>query len=1077
MNAEFRNQLFRASAGTGKTYRLSAHFVGLLVRGVAPDRILATTFTRKAAGEILSRVLQRLVQVAEDDRAAAELAKNVGFPVRSEHARAVLPGLARQIHRFQVRTLDSHVSQVVRLFEAELRLPPGWSIIDEVSDLDLRDEALDEALQSEEEGIGAALLRGLDPTGERRGVFEHIRTQINELRAYALESTEPAWARNRVPEGLSRGAWEQAVHELERFEDLPLTQKKQPNQGYQKAHRALVELAKSEQWEAMISSGFFKKLLENDHVFNRVVMPESLLEVLDPVLRQIKHVLLGQAHDRNLASYHLIDRFERAYGQRKLELGWLRFDDLPRFLDPFAKNSPFGEENPFLLDDLWLRMDARIDHLLLDEFQDTSSVQWRTLATLVDEIASTHAGPEAGGRSLFCVGDVKQSIYGWRQGEAGLLPMLADRYHLDPEDLEDNYRSSPLIMDLCNRVFARLNTTSLATGDGAVGFARAAAAFQEDYREHRAKQTQYGGAAQAWRVQVPEGSDSALAKRWKTELAAARVAAIHAEAPHATIGVLFRARRSMAALLHRLQETYGLRASGQGGNPLIDAEAVSVVASCLHWLDHPGDVAAAFHVATSRLGAAWGLADLEWNHPEHVPGRHKALQRALTRIAARLRAEIGRRGLATWLVDVLPAVEAGYGAWDQQRFAQLIDHADAFQASDPLRPARWARLIRNERIATPWSVAIQVMTIHQSKGLEFDAVVLPDLDSAMVDTSKPSIAVVRPRPDLPYTRVSRLPKRDVRKLDPELVALAESDFADKYQEAINLLYVALTRAKHRLEFVIGPKPEKTSAARLLLEGLELPEPEALEAEGESASSPTPQRGIRVWEETYGDSWTPEEPSAEGPSAAPAGLTVAWDPSGSRSAPQRRTRTPSQAAQAQGHDSPTGAQCLQLGAQHTRGTLWHAWLETIEWWDGSSELVCPNRMGVAPERWEAWRSDFAQALRAPALQTLLRRPEGEIRAFRERRFWWTDPNEVLWTGSIDRVVVHFEEERPVAAHVIDFKTGYEGADMAAIVDGFRPQLEVYRQATAQQFGLSPDTIRMSLALLDRGEVVEVSAEVG
>ncbi len=73
------DRLLLASAGTGKTYRLSAHFVGLLLQGVAPERILATTFTRKAAGEILDRVLQRLVGVASNEKDAAELSKSVGF--------------------------------------------------------------------------------------------------------------------------------------------------------------------------------------------------------------------------------------------------------------------------------------------------------------------------------------------------------------------------------------------------------------------------------------------------------------------------------------------------------------------------------------------------------------------------------------------------------------------------------------------------------------------------------------------------------------------------------------------------------------------------------------------------------------------------------------------------------------------------------------------------------------------------------------------------------------------------------------------------------------------------------------
>ena len=131
------HRLLRASAGTGKTHQLATHFAALLAAGVEPRRVLATTFTRKAAGEILDRVLERFVEAARDDakgeRVRAELTST---------ARALGAELARELGNFQVRTLDAFFVQVARLFAYELALAPEWHIVDEVEDEALRADVL-----------------------------------------------------------------------------------------------------------------------------------------------------------------------------------------------------------------------------------------------------------------------------------------------------------------------------------------------------------------------------------------------------------------------------------------------------------------------------------------------------------------------------------------------------------------------------------------------------------------------------------------------------------------------------------------------------------------------------------------------------------------------------------------------------------------------------------------------------------------------------------------------------------------------------------------------------------------------
>src|SRR5690606_12687583 len=100
--------------------------------------------------------------------------------------------------------------------------------------------------------------------------------------------------------------------------------------------------------------------------------------------------------------------------------GWLVFSDLPVLL----MRGLSGERTGLGAQDLIYRLDGRTDHWLIDEFQDTSRIQWKVLSAFIDEILQDSSGQ----RTFFCVGDVKQSIYGWRDGDARLFDEIRERY-------------------------------------------------------------------------------------------------------------------------------------------------------------------------------------------------------------------------------------------------------------------------------------------------------------------------------------------------------------------------------------------------------------------------------------------------------------------------------------------------------------------------------------------------------------------------------------------------------------------------------------------------------------------------
>ncbi len=121
------NRIIRASAGTGKTFQLSNSFLQLLFGGAESDSILATTFTRKAAGEILDRVFARLADAALDDAKLAALSQQLALPLLdAAQCRRALAEMVRRLHRLRVGTLDSFFIEIARCFCLELGLPPGW---------------------------------------------------------------------------------------------------------------------------------------------------------------------------------------------------------------------------------------------------------------------------------------------------------------------------------------------------------------------------------------------------------------------------------------------------------------------------------------------------------------------------------------------------------------------------------------------------------------------------------------------------------------------------------------------------------------------------------------------------------------------------------------------------------------------------------------------------------------------------------------------------------------------------------------------------------------------------------------
>jgi ATP-dependent exoDNAse (exonuclease V) beta subunit len=1045
--------VIRASAGTGKTFQLSNRFIALAAEEPLDD-ILATTFTRKAAGEILDRVLVRLAEAALAPEKLAELADHVaGPPLDRERCLGILREMVRHLHRLRVSTLDSFFVQIAQSFSLELGLPPGWEIADETSDQNLRAEAIRDVLQNEATQDVVRLMHLLTKGEAARSVSEQISALVKALYAIYVEAPAEAW--QSLPRQKQLAAPE-LLSAIEALQQAPLPSGKR----YQSVHAQDLASAAAEDWEAFLGKGLGAKILDGSEEFYGKPIPPEMLEVYRPLVQHARAVIVGRIASQTEATQSLLDRFDAAYQRLKLRERALRFEDVTRRLGDAA----LAER----LEEVIYRLDGRVAHLLLDEFQDTSALQWRVLRPFAQRIV--RAGK---GESFFCVGDVKQAIYGWRGGVAEIFEALDDELGcLQSQSLNESFRSSPVIIDCVNRVFEGIGANAVLASK----YPAAALKWSARFTKHTTARSELPGYCRM--IAAAEAAEGEDPHAVTLRQAAEEVARLHEQSPGLTIGVLVRRNAAVARLIFELR-SLGVEASEEGGNPLTDSPAVQLLLSLLTLADHPGDTAARFHVATSPLAQAVGLTD-----HEDTP--------AAWRLSEEIRRTLTIDGYGPTTSRWAQQLSAVCDRRDVSRLEQLVELAYGYEDRATTRPGDFVELVEQQKVEDPTSAHVRVMTTHQAKGLQFDIVVLPELDVG-ISGQPPEIVAGAPQPAARIDRLCRYVSKDLRPMLPgafqEMFAAHEERVVE---ESLCLLYVALTRAVHALHLLIAPSKANERNLPSTFAGVL----RAALTDGQPAAA-----GNVLYE--HGDVRWFEKAAAARPAASVVAGKVAEPAPPTAPLVQR----PAKPTRGLDHRSPSrleGGGRVSL-AQHLRtergealdrGTLLHAWFQQITWLedgrpDRDALREAARREGLNHLNLPPLADEFFALLDKPAVREALllatfQRPatgadagQAHVRpgmreprwvVYRERPFAIRDEDGIL-NGKFDRLVALYDGDRIVAADVLDYKTdALSAADPAAIdarVEVYRPQLEAYRRAAACLLGLEAGCVSARLLLVVPG----------
>ena len=986
MNVLAPNLLILASAGSGKTFQLGNRVIGLVAQGVAPEQIVALTFTRKAAGEFADSVLIKLAKLATDEVEAAGLRRDLALP-GADFGEA-LERVVRALPRLTLGTMDSFFSRIIRGFQYELGLTGGkFDLLEGPRAAAAADgilaAILGGTLEGEEGDDFLHAFRRASYGKEDMKIAEGLRDFVKSWQGRYRAAKDLEWGPG-VLAGVFPEAWEErraglAAKVRRGLDGVEYTEKRQ-REALEKALDCLEDhrigsgsLGKTSKLLGCVfeasSAGDGSLALKH---YKDFVLHSPAADALREMVQLAARCELAAALLRTRAVREVVAVYDARCESELRRRGLLGFDDVKALMGEWAEGGE-AENRRKAVD---FRLDARHEHWLLDEFQDTSRADWTGLLPLIDEAAS------GGDRSMFVVGDRKQAIYAWRGGEVELFDEVIDRYAggLEIAKMAESWRSCPEVLALVNAVCGDAATMGELFGSAAVKW---------EWQEHFSAPALTGpGRAGEARVEVVAG-------KWEERLE--RLAGLLGELGIGerpmTCGILVRQNEKVREIADELRAR-GFDVIEEGARePAKDNPVGLALAHLLRWLANPADRLACGVVEMSPLAA--GLR-VRFGEP---------WQKVWEGLLA-LASDAGFAGM----VGVV--VESCWGDWSDfgrrragDVMAALAD-LDARGGATPREAAEW--LERLQVSQSPGIAAVQVMTIHKAKGLGFDVVVLPDVPKDSI----PSAQYFDVAEGAGW--ITQTPPKWARDLIPEMRE-AEARWGDGQRyESFCMLYVALTRAKRGLYVLLEPPSASQDADKASLSNWLA-----------TSISSDGQPGV-VYQSGSPD-WVRTLPASSRVKETPALPALA------AGVPRRERTTPS------GLKQSAGAAPLGSVAGRRFGNEVHAAFEQIGWVDETRPKLPRSDAGKL----------IAELLEIPILRQRFERAGRTIQLLREQPVDALLDGAWL-SGVIDRLHLHRELAGVVTrVEVIDFKTD-RVEEMAVLGERYRSQMEAYRTVIGRAY---------------------------
>ncbi len=439
MDTKRQCMALKASAGSGKTFALSVRFLALLFKGANPSEILTLTFTKKATAEMKERILDYLKILQKEnfeDEKEKEKSQNILKELEEKYRLnpSFVQNRAQEIYQrflnaeIRISTIDAFFQSILRKFCWFVGLSANFEVN---KDTKAHKQQLNESFlsaldnkQLEELSVFIAQCLSYD-SYTSDSVLERLRFLKNKLYLFDPNKKEPAFDE----EGF-----------LEKLRNL-----NRQIQSVETASNEAKKAIKCDDFRGFLNSSL--TWLEKKSEYRYFKKFKDEIPTLESECEEIENDLKRYYEARESALFKKFPKFIQLYDKATSKIQALDFDAIKDKVHALLNSY---EEMP--AEFFYFRLDSRIVHILIDEFQDTSLNDYKILAPFIDEIKAG-IGQAKWHRSVFFVGDVKQSIYGFRGSFSSLFESVSkDFYH---DNLEFNHRSSPLIINYVNAIFKK----------------------------------------------------------------------------------------------------------------------------------------------------------------------------------------------------------------------------------------------------------------------------------------------------------------------------------------------------------------------------------------------------------------------------------------------------------------------------------------------------------------------------------------------------------------------------------------------------------------------------------------------
>ncbi|QUB61015.1 UvrD-helicase domain-containing protein [Prevotella melaninogenica] len=835
--------VYKASAGSGKTFTLASEYITLVVKNPQDyKKILAVTFTNKATQEMKTRILSQLYGIAHklpDSQAYYEqVLQKTGFPEQTirENAAEALSLLTHHYNEFCVQTIDAFFQSVLRNLARELNLTANLRI--DLNDEQVEAQAVDELINSLEEG--EEVLSWIRDYIDKNIEDDKGWNVIGQIKDFGKNIFKDFYKDHKA-ELDNRFREESFFDDL--ITDLRRRRKESPKKVKEQAGKLLQKIS-----DAGIDTSYFikglygyiTKLVENEptdegpsaNVLKCLESPDNWLLKKCPagekerisafiseswyddllLLEQYRKECWKEYQSSNLTLKHLsqlrlLHAISGAVDEINKDTNRFMLSNTQSLLSTLMKDS----DTPFVFE----KMGAYLKHIMIDEFQDTSTIQWNNFRKLLDNCMA-----QIESHNLI-VGDVKQSIYRWRQGDWKLLNNIEYDFseeQIKIEPLETNYRSEENIIRFNNAFFTQavIQTVKELESDDIKGAAQLIEAYKEI--EQKPRKDDGKGFVHIKLFPYDKKAVSEYNENVLNELVSNIRELLNRGYKQKDIAILVRSKGVIQDIADKFQSEFGTDVSIVSDEAFqLDASlAVNVIIAALRLLTHPDD-----KLTESKLVKLYQQQVIQSdkdNNALFVDEGERELKSFLPSGYVNKFDFLLRLSLVDLVDEIYSLFNLGSLEGQSAYVCTFYDTLNEYLRDHPADIddfiEEWEDSLSSNTIQSDEVDGIRLITIHKSKGLEYDNVLIPFCDWGLEKTVGNTIWCPGDNKERPYGELPLIPIDFSKKM---IGTVFEDDYKEEHLQNtvdnMNLLYVAFTRAGKNL-FITGKKASKTTFTKL-----------------------------------------------------------------------------------------------------------------------------------------------------------------------------------------------------------------------------------------------------------------------